>query len=248
MESRVEYFVSGSVSLSIECFLPEHPSSMGHVFYSGGGWVEDNRYRFRRYATELAEQGIAVFLPQYRVYGCHRTEPKEGMEDVMEGLTLLERLYPKYGISREGLSWGGGSAGGQLVLTASLVRAYRRRQKSLPAKLVLFNPVCCCHSLTGWVQEQVGVSFDFTGMCPLCDMETESRKLPVILAMHGTKDGIAPPEDLNKFKVLYEKIGGECRLRMYEGRGHGFHHPEISKEDYRSTLEATLHFLKGEQT
>lgn len=247
MESKVSYFKAGENPLSVECYFPQNPSGKAHVFYYGGGWMEDNRHRFRRYACDLAKRGITVFLPQYRVYGLHGVSPREGLEDVMDGLRYLEGLYPEYGIQSRNLSWGGGSAGAQLILTAVLVKQYRERLRLLPSKLVLFNPVCCPHSLAAWVKEQIGHGFDFEGICPLCNMENEIVQRPQILAMHGTEDEIAPFEDLEALKKAYCRLGEDCRILPFEGRRHGFHHPESSREDYRRTLKETLIFLLGEE-
>lgn len=209
--------------------------------------MEDNRHRFRRFAQDLMMQGITVFLPQYRVYSLHQTSPAVGMEDAVAGLVFVESLYQKYGISIEEVSWGGGSAGAQLVLAAAFVNPFCGRIKVSPGKIILFNPVCCPHSLKGWIKEQIGQEFDFTGLCPLCNMQPTPIHRPWILAMHGTMDAIAPIGDLEAFAEKYRDVGGRCSIRFYPGRGHGFHHPESSEKDYRDTLQTVLDFLYKEK-
>ena len=238
-----EYFESEGTTLSIECYLPKHPSGKGLVFYYGGGWIEDNRHRFRRFALDLIKQGITVFLPGYRVYSLHKVLPVVGMEDALAGMKCIENLFPKYGVSIEEVSWGGGSAGAQLVLAGAFVSPFCEQIKILPRKMILFNPVCCPHSLKGWIKQQVGREFDFTGLCPLCNMNAIQIHKPRILAMHGTNDTIAPMKDLEKFAEKYRDVGGECLVLSYPGREHGFHHPENSEEDYKETLETVLSFL-----
>ncbi|MBQ9990036.1 MAG: alpha/beta hydrolase [Lachnospiraceae bacterium] len=238
-----EYFESDGFSLSVECYLPKAPSGKGLLFYYGGGWIEDNRHRFRRFARNLMMQGITVFLPQYRVYGRHQVYPAAGMKDAVAGMVFAESLYQKYGIRAEEVSWGGGSAGAQLVLTGALVYPFTEKIRIWPRKMILFNPVCCPHSLSDWIIEQTGREFDFHGLCPLCEKWGESINLPRILAMHGTMDEIAPIKDLESFALRYRTAGGSCEIRAYPGRGHGFHHPENSEEDYQDTLKAILDFL-----
>ena len=65
--------------------------------------------------------------------------------------------------------------------------------------------------------------------------------------MHGTDDEIAPAADLKRFAARYTEAGGACRVKLYPGRGHGFHHPEQSGEDYRDTFQTMLGFL-GEES
>lgn len=238
----LEHFAAHGISLSLECYPAENPTGKGLVFYYGGGWIEDNRHRFTRFAKDLAQMGITVFLPQYRVYRLHQTPPAVAIRDVAAGLSFVQQLYPKYGISPELLSFGGSSAGAHLILSTILLAPFCHHIKFPPQKIVLFNPVCCPHSLKDWLEKTYSLCFDFTGLCPLCDI-WDSVYLPKILAMHGTLDEIAPFEDLERFTKKYQELGGKCRILSYPGRGHGFHHPEVSEKDYQDTLHAIVKFL-----
>lgn len=240
---ELQYFRTGQTRLSVECYVPEKSKGKALVFYYGGGWINDNRHRFRRFAEDLADQGITVFLPQYRVYDRNGTFPFNAAEDVSEGLSFVRSLYEQYGIKRNQVIWGGGSAGAHLILCQALIPLFREKAEPLPGKMVLFNPVCCPHSLYEWVKEQCGAEFDFTGLCPLHNMEAPEI-LPEILAMHGTEDKIAPFKNLIFFKKEYEKRGGKCRIVSYPGRVHGFHHPHVSESDYRDTLYQILDFIR----
>lgn len=248
-------FYSGGFKLSLECYPAPNSKKKGLIFYAGGGWLDDNRFRFQRFAEDLADRGITVFLPQYRVYGIHRATPSVCVEDVKKGLVFASGLLEEYGIFPQGLSWGGGSAGAQLVLSSLLIENHRKDVPLLPQKMVLLNPVCCPHSLKDWLNEQGIQRFgasewekarqemnDYGGLCPLHDMDCGDH-LPEILALHGTKDEIAPFGDLNRLSEKYRSAGGKFWIVPYPGRGHGFHHPDISEADYQDTLCRIADFL-----
>lgn len=227
-------------TLSVECYLPRQSLRKAMVFYYGGGWMDDNRHRFRRFAADLSEAGYTVFLPEYRTYRKHGVFPEAELEDVVAGMTFAKTLCERYGIEPGRMSVGGASAGGHLVLCAALLEPYRSRIGVPPEKIVLFNPVCCTCSINDWVESVIGIRFPFEGMCPLHGL---GKAGPPILAMHGTDDEIAPAADLESFAAVYAKAGGACSVKLYPGRRHGFHHPEQSEADYRDTLQTVLSFL-----
>lgn len=202
--------------------------------------MDDNRQRFWRFSEDLARAGVAVLLPQYRVWRLHHVTPSIGVEDVLAGLHFAAELCGEYAGGRK-VYWGGASAGGHLVLCAALLSPFRQRAGGAPDGIVLFNPVCCTHSISPWVRAQCGMEFDFSGLCPLHDMQEAG---PPILAMHGTADEIAPFQDLSAFAEKYGKLGGSCEVLPFEGRNHGFHHPDAGEEDYQETLHRTLQYLK----
>lgn len=248
-------FYSGDVRLLLDCYPAKEPAGGALIFYAGGGWIDDNRSRFERFAGDLAERGITVLLPQYRVYGTFRVPPAVCMEDARRGLIFAEDILQQYGVAPDDISWGGGSAGAHLVLGCALIEYWRREIPVLPKKMVLFNPVCCPHSLKSWYNDQIRLRFgrgqwerdrqetdDFTGLCPLHDMDV-SENLPEIAAFHGTRDEIAPFGDLEVLDEKYRSLGGSCRIFSYPGRKHGFHHPEAGESDYRDSLRRTVEFL-----
>lgn len=242
MTESIVFKEGKGISLTIEAYLPEKKIGKGLLFYYGGGWMNDNRFRFRPFAEELAANGYVVFLPQYRVYNQHYVQPKEELEDVADGIIFVyQHLLKQYGIASDQVAWGGSSAGAHLVLCAALLEPYRSRIGFNAKKMVLFNPVCCSHSLTGWVYKKCGERFDFEGICPLHDIQETG---PAILAFHGSEDEIAPFGDMEQFSEKYEQLGGVCKVKRYEGRSHGFWLPERSRMDYCDTLSCMNRFLK----
>lgn len=238
----MESFIFKSCSeenLTIETYMPVKPNGKGVVCYYGGGWMNDNRSRFRDFAGDLTEAGYLVFLPQYRVYNLHRVQPKEELEDVVDGIGFIyEHLLEKYGLCKQQVSWIGASAGGHLILCAALLEPYQSRLSIPPEKIVLFNPVCRPDSLKEWLKTKTGSYFDFSGICPLQDLKKAG---PDILAMHGIEDDLAPYKDLEGFARRYKALGGICEVKGYEGRNHGFWRQ--NEGDYRDTFMRMLRFL-----
>lgn len=244
MLQRQEYQNEG-VRLSLEYIRPEGQTKHSLIFYYGGGWIHNNRSLFHRFAQDLAREGIAVYLPQYRVYATHGTSPRTAVRDVTAGIDfVMEQMIP--GQDRKaGVSWGGASAGGQLVLCA----AGRARQPEgpnfLPNKLVLFNPVCCTCSIQPAINTQAGTLLDLSGLCPLHDLPV----LPVPTHIfHGTSDTVALFSDAERFVQRCADNGCPVTLQAYRGRGHAFHHYTADPADYQDTLRATVKFLLNAET
>lgn len=201
--------------------------------------MDDNRRLFRRFAEDMCRNACAVFMPQYRVWRLHSAEPGDGLKDVRAALSCLPVLFEDLGLRTERIILGGGSAGAQLALCAAGITGEEPVIK--PERMFFFNPVCRPESLAPWLMEECGQRFDFSGQSPLVDMKTAATPM---LILHGTDDEIAPCADSAAFAGKYRSLGGECRLELYPGRKHGFHHPDRGEADYASTLEKILAFLE----
>lgn len=236
-----ETFINGTFNLAINCFLPESQAKKVLIFYSGGAFLDDNRSNFYTFAKDMVSRDIAVYLPQYRVYRIHNTFPNICISDTVAGLKAVKDIIDKHNIGSDSIIWGGGSAGAQLVLCAALMKEYSPGYK--PEKLILFNPVCCPHTLNKYIYSEINTTFDFTNLCPLHD--SIEATCPILI-MHGTDDEIAPFQDTILFSDKYRRQGGDIELIPYNDRKHGFHHPNVSHEDYLSTFNYSVDYiLKG---
>lgn len=211
------------------------------MFYYGGGWINDTRASLFDFADDMADDGIAVFLPQYRVYGEHGVYPNVGLYDTVEGLKKIPEICYNFGIDSSNIVWAGGSAGAHLVLCSALLKPYYPGYS--PKKMFFFNPVCCPDSLSEWVENECGATFTFEGMCPLHDIQHAG---PQILIMQGTDDEIAPFSDSLEFAEKYTVLGGICEIIPYPGRKHAFFHKSKSVEDYISTLTISKKYILNE--
>ena len=225
-------------NFSIEVVTPNNPIRGSLVFLAGGGWMDDNRRNFHVFADDLADNGIVVFLPHYRVYRLHGVYPQTCLKDTIAGLRIIPNLYKKLNLDINTMVWGGGSSGAHLMLCSALLEKYNPGY--MPQRMFFFNPVCCPDSLKLWVKQECGADFVFEDMCPLHGIQVAG---PPLLIMHGTEDEIAPYSDSINFAEKYHALGGKCEVIPFLGRKHGFHHKTVSEEDYCATLLIAKNFI-----
>jgi acetyl esterase/lipase len=83
------------------------------VFVHGGRWSSGSKDQYRFLAAGLAERGIVVVVPNYRLYPEVRMAP--AAEDVARAVAWAERVAPGYGAEPGGVIVMGHSAGAQLA-------------------------------------------------------------------------------------------------------------------------------------
>jgi len=82
--------------------------------------------------------------------------------------------------------------------------------------LVLFNPVVD-NGPGGYGYERVGD--EYKNFSPLHNIKEGA---PPTIFMLGTKDRLIPVVTAEYYKMVMEKVGSRCDLKLYEGEGHGF--------------------------
>lgn len=238
---KIKLNASHNISLEIEIYHAQTSNGTGLLFFYGGGWIKDNKYRFRGFAADLAKKGYTVFLPDYRCFEKHGTSPAAAVEDAICAAELCLTQLASCRITR--LAVGGASAGGHLALCLSVIERFRRRHGAVFYKCVLFNPVTRVAELSQQYMEETKLVLKDEGICPTQDGNCYDVPL---LVMHGTKDQLVSFEGVKNFIRNYQIKGGVCQLEPYSGRGHAFHLESVSREDYLETLGKIDSFLKME--
>ena len=93
----------------------------------------------------------------------------------------------------------------------------------------------------GYGYERIGDNYkDFS---PLHNIR---KGAPPAIFLLGTNDKLIPVETAEYFKVVMEKTGSRCELKLYEGEGHGFfNYRENDLKNFRETVQEVDMFLQS---
>lgn len=115
MAFDLAYKRAGERDLHIDVFSPA-PSTrrnQGLVLVHGGAWRSGSKAHFYALANLLAQRGITVFLPEYRL--APEARYPAGMDDIRDALAWAQRHAQEYGVASDRVAVGGASSGGQMA-------------------------------------------------------------------------------------------------------------------------------------
>ncbi|MBN3519436.1 alpha/beta hydrolase [Algoriphagus lutimaris] len=235
-----------TTQLFIEVIYPEEmdPSQEypAMVFFFGGGWVSGDRSHFEHQADYFAKRGLVCFLVDYRTRSKHQTSPFESLKDAKSAIRYIRKNAVEFHVSPSKIIASGGSAGGHLAAATALSSDFNERTDPLdispiPNALVLFNPVID-NGPGGYGYERIGETY--SSFSPLHNIRAGA---PPTLLMLGTQDRLVPVITAEYYKLVMEKVGSICELKLYENQPHGFfNYPNF--EYYQKTLLAADEFLQ----
>ena len=243
-QNEILYKEIDSTQLFLEVYYPDsfdvsknYPPMM---FFFGGSWINGDWTHFLKQAKYFAKRGLVCFLADYRIK--NNTTPFESLKDAKSAIRFLRANATKFNIDPKKVIASGGSSGGHLAAATALIEGYNESAddlsiSSVPNALVLFNPVID-NGPGGYGNERIGMAYkDFS---PLDNIKKEAP--PTILFL-GTEDKLIPVETAQYYKVVMEKVGSRCDLKLYEGEGHGFFNYKHF-EFYKNTVLEIDEFLQ----
>jgi acetyl esterase len=218
----------------------DHPAM---VFFFGGGWKGGSRHQFLHHAKYFSKKGIVCFLADYRIESKHKTTPFESLKDAKSAIRYIRKNAATYGLDTSKIIASGGSAGGHLAAATAFIDDYNESTDDLsvsciPNSLVLFNPVID-NSPGGYGYERIGEAYK--NFSPLHNI---NKGAPPTIFFLGTNDDLIPVETAQYYKVVMEKVGSRCDLKLYKGEGHGFFNYRNTKY-YNQTVAVTDRFLQS---
>ncbi len=130
MAFDLTYKSVGERDLHIDVFAPAPAMrrNQGLLLAHGGAWRSGSKAHLYALANLLAQRGITVFLPEYRL--TPEARYPAGMDDIRDALAWAQQHAGGYGLGRDRIAIGGTSSGGQM---ASLL-AYRDTATPLPGR------------------------------------------------------------------------------------------------------------------
>lgn len=244
-KSSFVYKKIDGVSLEMVMYKPNVSNGIklpAIVFFFGGGWVSGSPGQFELQAEYLASRGMVAFCPDYRTKSRHSTTPFESVKDAKSAIRYLKINAESLGIDKDKIVASGGSAGGHLAACTAVIGAINESTddlttSSVPAALVLFNPVVDTGK-KGYGQEKLaGREFE------LSPVHHITANVPVTLIMHGKSDKTVPYENVVRFNYLMKQQNNKCTLVGYKKQEHGFFNYNKSPKYFKKTLAKTESFL-----
>lgn len=241
------YKTVGDVALRLWVFAPDRSADAdprpAAVFFFGGGWRTGSPAQFARQARALRERGMVGIVADYRVSSRHGTRPWHAVADAQDALHWVQSHAPELGIDPKRIAAGGGSAGGHLAAaTATLAHpAGPDHAVARPNALLLFNSAVVIADLEGSRRSEALAGLFERPLRAMSPYHHVAGGHPPTFVVHGKADTVVPAGDAVAYCERVLSVGGDCRLALYDGAGHGFFNRE---PDFEPTLEQMLGFLE----
>jgi acetyl esterase len=246
-QKAIEYKQVDTTKLNMTVYYPpqmdDSTSYPAMVFFFGGGWTGGRISQFEPHARYFSQRGIVCFLVDYRTNKKHKTTPFECVKDAKSAMRFVRSHAADFQVDADKIIASGGSAGGHLAATTALISKYNESSDDLkvsciPNALVLFNPVFD-NGPGGYGYSRIGDEYkDFS---PLHNIK---KGAPPTIVFLGTKDKHIPVTTAEYYKVVMEKVGSQCELRIYEEQEHGFFNKK-NPEMYKQTIFEADEFLQS---
>lgn len=236
-----------TTKLFLEVHYPENFNKTNNyssmIFFFGGGWKGGNRSQFLKHAEYFAQRGMVCFLADYRTESKNHTTPFESLMDAKSAIRFIRKNASKYAIDTTKIIASGGSAGGHLASATASIIDFNDPEDELsisciPNALVLFNPVID-NGPGGYGFERIDEAYK--QFSPLHNIRNGA---PPTLFLLGTSDALIPVETAAYYKIIMEKVGSQCDLKLYKGQSHGFFNYGNIKF-YKKTVRETDLFLQS---
>jgi acetyl esterase/lipase len=195
------------------------------VFFYGGSWQEGDRASYGFVARALAEAGIVVVVPDYRVYPDVRFAGF--MSDAARAIAWTHRTIARFGGDPNRIVLMGHSAGAHIAAVAALdprwLAAEGLNRNGTVAGLVgLAGPYDFLPTEDPNYQDIFGTR---PGSPPGAGRDTQPANLvgrdppPAFLAT-GSLDTVVRPRNTETLAARLSAAGGRVQTRFYPGLGH----------------------------
>jgi len=212
--------------------LKENDKRSAIIFYFGGGWTQGSPKQFVKHCEYLAARGMIAIVADYRVRDRHGVKATVCVKDAKSSIRYLRKHAERLNIDADKIVSAGGSAGGHLGASVSLLPGFNDPGENsniscVPNASVLFNPVLVTQEIAGVFDMKEGFSAKIKERvgAPLKSFSPYHHiKFGVgpMLIFHGTDDETVPYVTAKAFHDKMRAIGNVCTLVAYEGEGHGF--------------------------
>lgn len=219
--SRKGYSVETDISFGplprqkLDFYKPDTPRPDGKamVFFYGGGWRFGNKTDSLFVAQALAARGIAVVVPDYRLYPDVRFPAF-----VEDGALAMRWAADRLGPDR--LFMMGHSAGAHIALMLAANTPYLPRagvdRTQLRGVIGLAGPYDFLPLRSARLQDIFGGPDN-----PESQPITFARRpLPPALLIHGMADTVVLPRNSESLAAAWRAAGGSAELKLYPGVDH----------------------------
>jgi acetyl esterase/lipase len=226
----------GDRTLLLDLYLPapSRQGSPGVIVVRGGGWMVNDRKRFRHIASALAEKGIAAACIEYRT--ADEAAFPGAIQDVKAAVRWMRANATRYGIDSEAIGALGGSSGAHMALLAGLTAGvaefegnggHAHASSQIQGVVAMATPADLL-SLSANNKRTVGT---FLHATPEEDNQKWrwaspvnhiTRGGPPVLLLHGAEDDSVPSSQSVDFVCRYRQAGASAELHILPGAPHAF--------------------------
>jgi acetyl esterase len=257
MQTKV-YKTIGLKRLKLHIYRPSERNDMEKlpaiVFFHGGGFNERPVWQFKAQCEYLIEYGMVAILASYRtnnrLFDC--------VADSKSAIRWVRAHAVELGIDGNRIIAGGGSAGGYLAACTGLVKDFDEKNEdlsisSVPNALVLFNPALDLPAHLSDTTKKLESPTHHAKKLVRClkgraieisPFHYIAEGAPPTIIFQGTADKSVNFHQATRFCEEMKKYGNNCEVVLYEGRDHGFFLKYYGDEDFTSTMEYTVKFLR----
>jgi acetyl esterase/lipase len=199
----------------LDLYRPEAPRADGKavVFFYGGSWDSGTKSDYLFVAQALASRGIAVVVPDYRVY------PDVRFPGFLEDAALATRwAADRLGVDR--LFVAGHSAGGQIASMLTVNTPYLARAGVDRMKLRGFIGIAGPYDFLPLTSRKLVDIFGGANNREIQAITFAQAPLPAALLLHGEPDSTVFVRNSINLAAAWRRAGAPIDLKLYPGVGH----------------------------
>ena len=206
---------------TFDVYLPRAVSATPRrlvVFVHGGRWSSGSKSNYRFVAAGLAERGIVVVVPNYRLYPAVRMA--EAAADVAQAVAFAEKSAERYGADGAHITLMGHSAGAQLAALIACDPHWLADAGGRPvnAFVGLAGPYDFLPLTDADLIDYFGPPERYPASQPVNFVSSAS---PPAFLVHGLADSIAWPRNTRSLADHLTAAGVPVEIRLMPGEGHG---------------------------
>ena len=220
LKKDIEFSKAGSVSLTLDAFVPEGDGPFPTcILVHGGGFTKGDKTSFiKPLFAPLSEAKFAWFTINYRLAPDYRYPAC--VEDAETAIRWVRAHAKEYKVDPGRIALIGESAGGHIV---SFVGTRAKGETALAAVAPFYGP----HDLEFQADNRHAVGSSLTALLGISDELNEANRkvlreaspstyvkggMPPYLLIHGTKDDKVPYEQSVRFQKQMKAAGNVCDL------------------------------------
>lgn len=228
----------------LDLYLPEEGAPKALVLYLyGGSWEQGERGDYLFVGEAFASQGVAVAIPDYRLYP--RVRYPAFLEDAAAAVAWAKAYHD-----------------GPLFLVGHSAGAYNAVMLALDDRWLGTAGLQACDALSGVVG--LAGPYDFLplkdpdlkvifgppeGLASTQPINHVTAEAPPLLLLSGDADGVVDPRNSQVLAQRQRRTGGKAAVRLYDGLGHIRIVGALSRplRDSAPVLEDILSFIETER-
>lgn len=193
------------------------------IHVHGGGWVVGDKSKLVSASRQLAQHGMVVFAPNYRLVRGLKTRWPACWQDMQAVLRWVQDNAAKYQVDPHRVAALGYSAGGHLV---ALLGTRPETRKQIRCVVDFFGPVDMRPEMPGGRGSGLLIGSSvikdrklFLAASPIHHV---SAGTPPFLILHGDKDRVVPLAQSQRFLKVLLAHKVDAQLQVYPGMHHAF--------------------------